>query len=823
MGRIAALPTDQKAEILDLLDQIEKARERRHAQDDFLTFVKKVWPTFIHGRHHEIMADAFNRVASGDLRRLIINMPPRHRLSLDTPIPTQAGWKTIRDVEIGDFVFDPEGRPVRVVGKSAIYEEELFRVETRDGQFIECDGEHLWTVKFGGGNQFKTYSTQEILWKLEDESWTRFGNFPRLPDVAPVAYLEADLLVPPYVLGAWLGDGASSCGTMAAHREDAPHIRGRFEQDGVPTTDLSHDMIFGTKGLMVRLREIEVLGNKHIPESYLTASREQRLNLMQGLMDTDGSVGTDGKCVFYTSNEVLAEQFLELVHSFGVCATITTRQGKYEGVPGKLAYRVNFKLKDAASLPRKRDRTRNCVTNNGRTIRVFRTGRSGPVQCLEVANEDGLFLVGRGYLASHNTKSEFASHMLPAWFLGKHPNRKIIQASNTSELAVRFGRMVRDLLKTPAYREIFPGVGLRADDKAAGRWATSNGAEYFAIGVGGTVSGRGGDLVIIDDPHSEQEAKLAENNPEIFDSVYEWYTSGPRQRLQPGGSIVIVMTRWAKKDLTGRIVKAMQDRDGVDKWEIIELPAILPSGDALWPQFWKIEELEATRAELPVSKWTAQYQQTPTSEEGAIIKREWWRAWPEKDPPTPDFVIQSWDTAFLKTQRSDYSACTTWGVFNIDGPRDEWGEVTKVPNLILMDAYQERLEFPELKTVAMAKYKRWEPDAFIVEKKASGAPLIFELRRMGIPVAEFTPTRGNDKFARVNAISDLFQSGVIWAPETRWAEEVIEQLASFPAGEHDDLVDSTAQALLRFRQGGFLPIKSDFKSAKRPIRKRVYY
>ena len=400
-----------------------------------------------------------------------------------------------------------------------------------------------------------------------------------------------------------------------------------------------------------------------------------------------------------------------------------------------------------------------------------------------------------------HTKSEFASYMLPAWFLGKYPNKKIIQCSNTAELAVGFGRKVRNLVGSEQYAKIFPDVSLRSDSKAAGRWSTNANGEYFAIGVGGTVTGKGADLLIIDDPHSEQEAAIASTNPEVYDKVYEWYSSGPRQRLQPGGSIIVVMTRWAKKDLTGRIIKSSVEKDG-DVWETIDFPAILPSGRALWPEFWDIKELEVLKEELPISKWQAQYQQQPTSEEGALVKREWWRIWEQDYPPRCEFVIQSWDTAFTKNERSDYSACTTWGVFYKDENEND-------PNIILLDAYKARLEFPELKEKAFDMYREFAPDAFIVEGKASGLPLIGELRRMGIPVSEFTPTRGNDKIARLNSVTDLFASGKVWAPEKRWAEEVIEEMASFPNSDHDDLVDSSTQALIRFRQGGFIRLPSD--------------
>lgn len=402
-----------------------------------------------------------------------------------------------------------------------------------------------------------------------------------------------------------------------------------------------------------------------------------------------------------------------------------------------------------------------------------------------------------------HTKSEFASYLLPAWFLGNFPTKKVIQTSHTAELAVGFGRKVRNLVDSDIYKEIFPEVGLRADSQAAGRWNTNMGGDYFAIGVGGAVTGKGADLLIIDDPHSEQEAALSETNPEIYDKTYEWYTSGPRQRLQPGGAIVIVMTRWSKKDLTGQVIKAAAQRSG-EEWEVIEFPAILPSGRPLWPQFWSQKELEALKAELPHAKWMAQYQQDPTSDVSAIIKREWWQIWEEEDAPRCEFLIQSWDTAFLKSERADYSACTTWGVFYQD---DDTG--TPQANIILLNSFKQRMEFPELKKEAQEQYQEWEPDALIVEAKAAGSPLIFELRAMGIPVQEYTPSKGNDKIARLNAVADIFASGRVWVPNRNWAEELVEEVASFPSGEHDDLVDSMTQALLRFRRGGFLRLPSD--------------
>ena len=402
-------------------------------------------------------------------------------------------------------------------------------------------------------------------------------------------------------------------------------------------------------------------------------------------------------------------------------------------------------------------------------------------------------------IAPRHGKSELISYLAPAWFLGKYPQKKIIMGSHTADLAVNFGRRVRNLVGSEAYKGIFPQVELQSDSKSASRWGTNFNGEYFAIGVGGALAGRGADLFIIDDPHSEQEAKTG--RPDVFLPAWEWFQSGPLQRLMPGGAIIIVMTRWSKLDLTGMIVQQTERNEDVDPWEVVEFPAIKDDGQALWPEFWDVEELLSKKAALDIRYWNAQYMQKPTSEEGALIKREWWQIWEKEDPPDCEFIIMSLDAAQEATNRADYNALTTWGVF--------YNEETNNFAIILLNAIKKRMEYPELKKLVLEEYKEWQPDAFMVEKKSNGSALYQEFRRMGVPVGEFTPGKGQDKIARVNAVSDLFASGIVFAPDHRWAKEVIEECNDFPAGTNDDLVDSTTLALLRFRQGGFLRLPTD--------------
>ena len=424
-------------------------------------------------------------------------------------------------------------------------------------------------------------------------------------------------------------------------------------------------------------------------------------------------------------------------------------------------------------------------------------------------------------MAPRMGKSQMISVYFPAWYLGRHPDHKVIVASHTADLAVVMARKVRNLLATPEYQRIFPNTKIASDAKAAAQWNTTEGGEYFAIGVGGALAGRGAHLIIADDPLSEQDIKTGNTNS--LDSTYEWFSAGLRTRLMPGGKICVLHTRWHQRDLIGRLLKdSAMNADG-DQYEAFEFPAILNEHTdhekSVWPEQWSLESLQQTRASMHhiMWQWYAQYQQNPTAAEAAIIKRDWIRYWAKEEPPTCDFIVQAYDTALTTKQRSDFSVCHTWGVWQ--------NEEDNSTNVILLNSIKGKYEFPELKVMAHEQYKEWEPDSVVVEAKASGQPLIDEMRRSGIFVQDFSPGKGQDKIARINAVSDMFSSGHVWFPETGWAARTVEEILAFPAGENDDEVDAMTLALMRIRKGGLLRLSTDHEDNdifSRPRRAAFY-
>ena len=397
------------------------------------------------------------------------------------------------------------------------------------------------------------------------------------------------------------------------------------------------------------------------------------------------------------------------------------------------------------------------------------------------------------FMPPRHGKSILTSEFFPAWYMGRNPDKYIICSTYAQDLADDFGRKVRNQLQDKRYTDIFPNAELSTDSASVRRFPTKRGGVYYAVGAGSAITGRGAHLLLIDDPiKGREEADSAAMRKNLLD----WYRATAYTRLMPNGSVILIQTRWHEDDLAGWILK----ETGHEGWDVVEFPAILndraadmlglSEGDPLWEDSYPLERLKEIKKTVGTREWSSLYAQKPSVEEGNIIKRWWWKTWTREHPPEMDYILQSWDTAYTVTETSDYSACTTWGVFSGEGGY----------NLYLIDSFREKLTFPELKNQAVHLYNELQPDLVLVEAKASGWSLVQELMRTGIPITPFNPKK-MDKLARVHSVAPLFEGGRIWAPDTDESANVMNQFAMFPNTKHDDLVDSTTQALLRLRKG----------------------
>lgn len=403
-----------------------------------------------------------------------------------------------------------------------------------------------------------------------------------------------------------------------------------------------------------------------------------------------------------------------------------------------------------------------------------------------------------------HSKSELASRRFPAWYMGRHPGRQIITASYNAEIATDVGRDVRNLIASEDYRRLFPAVALAADSSAAGRWHTSAGGIYIAAGVGGTITGRGAHVAIIDDPIKNREEA---DSRTVRDAIWKWYTSTFYTRLMPGGAIVLMLTRWHEDDLAARALQS-------ESWRVVELPAIVGDGEneaALWPDWYPLETLRHTRSVIPDRDWQALYQQRPTSDAGNYIKREWIKRY--VTAPAKLNIYLASDYAVAAAREGADPDYTEHGVFGVDSDDNvhvlDWWHGQTAP-----DVWIEAL---------LDLINKWRPTVVFGEggviRRAVEPFLTKRMRERRVYARMEWLVSMSDKEARGRAFQARASMGkVLWPQSSTWADRVIEQCLAFPGVKHDDGFDAMS---LLFQ--GLASIHGAASSKAVPVRKRDRY
>jgi predicted phage terminase large subunit-like protein len=781
------------------IDPVELCR-RSLASECYLEFMKYVWQhrdPFLVGRHTRVIAERLDRALldyhEGKSTYLVVKVPFRHgkALALDTPVPTPCGWSTMERLRIGDQVFGSDGKPCEVVAKSPVWRNrDLYAVSIDNGRdIILADAAHEWVSKLDRRSKWKIYDTKTI-------AKPRRFSCP-IKVAAPLTIEKKWLPIPPYTLGYWLGNGSNyGCGITTGD-EDRAFIRSQVEKDGYETRTRSDNKSFGVLGLQAQLKKLGLLKNKHIPAKYLRSSVDDRMALLQGLIDSDGEVGgvkfrkgrdafkTSGQVTFCNTKKQLALDALELVRTLGVKASMTTAKAMlYEKDCGE-QYKVSFYMKGCARLSRKNNRTRNAEKFILHSMTANYHG-TGDTVCIQVNSPDSLFLVGKSLVPTHN--SDLVSRYFPPYVFGKLPEREIILATYNQNLSNDMSRDARTIMRDEDYQKVFDSR-LAADSQSVEKWGIEGTSGKFqATGIDGGATGKGADILIIDDYLKGR--KDAESG-KIRDGQWSNFTGNLMTRLAPVHIVIVLATPWHVDDIIGRIENRCnpdhQDYDeDFPKCEIISFPARGDDYESgyLFPERFSEQWYRTQFATLGAYQAAGLLQCSPTVRGGNMLKVE--NVQVVEEMPADLQWVRFWDLASTEKERAkddpDYTA----------GARVAVRFIGELPHLYIDDLRECQSEAPERDRMIVSTAKgdgagTWQAVESVAGYKDAYTTLKKVLK--GISTVHQVNVSG-DKVVRAGEIEPVFEAGHVHVKKSWWTNRMIEQLADFPAGSHDDIVDS---------------------------------
>lgn len=799
----------------------KRLQKARRARESLLDFIQFTMPDPNHPDdvdisqyavkpHHRLLCEALEKVARGECLRLAISMPPQFgkQIADSVDVLTAGGWKKHGDLKVGDRVFGPDGKPTKVVDVMPPSMEKM-KVRFTDGAEIICHPNHEWTVWQRGYGRWRTLETKELakraLWVKQSNGKSRSSY-----SVAPVPRIEfpdADLILHPYVLGAWLGDGTTGKPAITYHPNDgevvaeiaflgyAPSATWVHNKTGIVTRNFGGSIGTGNAGeLPKKLSALCVYCEKHIPEIYKLSSVSQRLELLAGLIDTDGYVFQRGRRVaFSNANKRLIDDVADVVRSLGWRATISATQPcvSSSGIVGrKVVYQLTFSpdLEIRTRIPRKKI-SQWSVVRRKRGVVSIEPCAPELGRCITVDRKDGLYLVGRHLIPTHN--SESASRRFPAWYEGNNPSKKLMFGTYNSDFAKNFGDQVREIMEGSRFKQVFPDFSLRIGSKAKDEMSTIDGGHLLFLGRGGSGTGHPADGFLIDDPLKNDEEA---NSPTIREALWQWYTKVANTRCHSLSWQIIIQTRWHEDDLIGRLCDPSHpdhDPEIAKQWTYLNIPAIvedpeladalgLEVGSSLWEERFSLQHLRTAQRMNPRG-FEALYQGNPSPEDGSYFKAENLVEYMPNQLPKNLRIYGASDHALTKKQENDASCL---GCVGVDENNNIW---------ILPDIWWNREE-PDIMVDAMIDQMLnhkpliwWAEDEHI---KKSVGPFLQRrmLERSAFCLVEGM-TSSKDLVQRARPIQGMIAMNKVMFPKyAPWWPKARGELLKFPNATHDDFI-----------------------------------